>query len=142
MLFLTEPSDFKKKYDVVCCICIRDDKVLLLQRQDHKPQGSQWGFPAGKVDPAEPLLKAIQRELAEETGLTLAEAEFTYLGKAYTRYPDYDFLFHMYKAQIPPKLVVTINPNEHKKYTWIELNQLKTLDLMEDLEGCIDTFLK
>ncbi len=140
MIFAEKPSGFKNKFDIVSCFCIKEDKFLFLHRQNHKPQGNTWGVPAGKADPGEDLTNAIQRELKEETGLTVTKKEIRYLGKVYTRYPDYDFTFHMYKTIIKGNAKVTINPKEHKDFKWVAQTSLSKLALMEDIEECIKLF--
>jgi 8-oxo-dGTP pyrophosphatase MutT (NUDIX family) len=49
---------------------IRDDagRVLLQQRTDN----GRWGLPGGAVEFGESVLEALQREVLEETGLTIA----------------------------------------------------------------------
>jgi ADP-ribose pyrophosphatase YjhB (NUDIX family) len=46
----------------------RRGRLLLQQRSD----GGQWGLPGGSVEIGESVREAIQREVHEETGLTVA----------------------------------------------------------------------
>ncbi|MEB3311126.1 MAG: NUDIX hydrolase [Snowella sp.] len=44
-----------------------DGRIVLIQRRDT----GQWGLPGGLVDYGEDILTTVQRELTEETGLTV-----------------------------------------------------------------------
>ncbi len=56
------------------CAVIRDgDRVLAMRRAAHKDAGAGlWETVSGRVEPDEDPLSAMQRELAEETGLEVA----------------------------------------------------------------------
>lgn len=45
-------------------------RVLLVQR-GHEPRKGSWGLPGGLIDVGERLTAAVQREVLEETGLTV-----------------------------------------------------------------------
>ena len=63
----------------VMMIPLLDDGQVILERQYRYPLGrSLIEFPAGKIDPGEPLLECARRELLEETGYVASE--WTYLG--------------------------------------------------------------
>src|SRR3954467_15793587 len=50
--------------------------VLLQERDEHAPVApEQWGIVGGHVDPGEERPHAMRRELVEETGLRLDEAD-------------------------------------------------------------------
>ena len=49
-------------------------RVLLAQRPAGKHLAGYWEFPGGKVEPGEPLLDALARELREELGVELQSA--------------------------------------------------------------------
>jgi mutator protein MutT len=51
-----------------------DGKVLLVRRASWDTMPGMWELPGGKVDRGEKVMKALGRELEEETGLMLAEA--------------------------------------------------------------------
>lgn len=50
-----------------------DSKYLLLQRAAamNSETEAHWDIPGGRIEPEEPLLEALAREISEETGLTL-----------------------------------------------------------------------
>ena len=52
----------------VIAVVWRARRVLLVRRHN-PPNAWAWGFPGGKLEPGEPVLRAAERELHEETGL-------------------------------------------------------------------------
>jgi len=44
------PENFNPKFEVVSCFVEYEDEILLLRRQDHKPEPNTYGVPAGKID--------------------------------------------------------------------------------------------
>jgi 8-oxo-dGTP diphosphatase len=59
---------------VVPCVgaVVRDgqDRLLLIKR-GHEPGAGLWSLPGGRVEPGESDAQAVQREVLEETGLTV-----------------------------------------------------------------------
>ena len=71
---------------VSCGVVVTDGGRVLL---GHATRSPRWDIPKGTAEPAESLVAAAVRELAEETGLTVAEAELRSLGvHAYLRDKD------------------------------------------------------
>lgn len=56
--------------DAVTIICIREDEMFLAQREYAHPIGKKiWQFPGGSINKNEPIKKAADRELQEESNL-------------------------------------------------------------------------
>ena len=132
MISKTKLPGFYKKFDVVSVFIENAGEILLLLRQDHKPQGNTWGMPAGKVKHGEALLDALVREVREEIGLRIYRQECKYSEGYYVRYTDYDFLYHVYHLFVPEKPTLNINMNEHKDYRWVKPVEALKLDLIQD----------
>ncbi len=132
------PEHFNPRFEVVSCFVEYRDEILLLLRQDHKPEGNTYGVPAGKVDPGETICKAMEREWGEETKLDLSDAE--YFDKLYVRYPDYDFIYHMFSKRFATRPDIIINPKEHKSFTRKTPKEALKSELIRDLDACIRLF--
>ena len=137
MIFLTKPSNFKANFECVSCFVETLGDILVLLRQDYKPQGNTWGLPAGKREKDEEPLEAMVRELGEEIGLVAQPSKVDYYSTVYVRYPDVDFVYHMFRLQLPQKITIILNPREHKEFRWTSPVNALTMDLVPDLGECI-----
>ena len=57
--------------DVVCGLCVRDGRLLIVQRKPGGRHGGYWEFPGGKIEMGESAEQSLVRELAEELGMTV-----------------------------------------------------------------------
>ena len=63
----------------VALIMDEQQRVLITQRALHSPHGGLWEFPGGKIEPDdETPLSALIREVKEEVGLNVLQADFLY----------------------------------------------------------------
>jgi 8-oxo-dGTP pyrophosphatase MutT (NUDIX family) len=137
MIFRDEPADFKNETDVVGCYVQYGGEFVLLHRQPHKSSGNKFGLPAGKVDPGESTLQAMQREIWEETGLTIPGEMIENIGSVFVRHNGHDFRYHMFATTLPAFPQITINPKEHQGHRWASPAEALTMDLVHDLDTCI-----
>lgn len=63
-----------REIHVAVGVIVREGRVLIARRPDHVHQGGLLEFPGGKVEPGETVQRALIREIAEETGLSLSES--------------------------------------------------------------------
>ena len=62
--------------EVAVGILLRADGAMLLAtRPEGKPYAGYWEFPGGKIEAGETVQQALRRELIEELGITIGEAE-------------------------------------------------------------------
>jgi 8-oxo-dGTP pyrophosphatase MutT (NUDIX family) len=92
---------------------------------------------AGKVDQGENLTQALIREVEEEIGLVVRPDDLKYFAGYYVRYPNYDYLYHIYHLSLSEKPVLNVNKDEHKDYRWITPKEALKLDLILDEDSCI-----
>lgn len=71
-----ETQDTRTHTEVAVGILIRADGALLLStRPEGKPYAGYWEFPGGKIEEGESVAQALQRELIEELGVTIDQAQ-------------------------------------------------------------------
>jgi 8-oxo-dGTP diphosphatase len=137
-----EPSDFKPKFRVVSAYILVSDRFLLLLRNEDKSEGNKWGVPGGKIDDGETPGQAVRREIAEETGIELAEERFDFFKTAYVRYPDYDFIFHMYSARLEAEPSLVVSLSEHQEARWMTPEEALSSALVMGNEVLVREFFK
>ena len=116
---------------VVGCFLEYNNKFVLLKRHSHKPDGSTWGLPAGKVESKEADKTAMMRELYEETGYQSNGSELKLLGV-------YDFTtpsgttnnFVTYSIKLDEPHEVILENAAHSECRWVSVEEA---DQMPDL---------
>jgi 8-oxo-dGTP pyrophosphatase MutT (NUDIX family) len=139
MIHTNLPARFSPRFEIVSCYIEWDSRILLLHRNEGKSGGGKWGLPAGKVERGENIVDAIIREIREETGhdLDADRDKLRYLRKVYVRYPEYDFVFHMFKMQMDNGLNVILRQSEHQAYSWHSPKDTLDLNLVRGLDACV-----
>lgn len=140
MIYKNIPKKFKPRFEIASCYMEYAGKILLLHRHNHKSEGGRWGVPAGKIDNKESQLDAMVREIKEETGQDVSLEQLEYLTKVYVKYPEYDFIYHMFRAKLNKKPQVVLNEREHKAFKWASPKDTIGLELVRDLGKCIKMF--
>jgi 8-oxo-dGTP diphosphatase len=90
-------DDPRQTDDLIVCAgaVIRDDAGrLLLVRRAHPPAVGTWTLPGGRVEPGETPQQAAEREVFEETALTVE------VGKLLATVPVMGFLVHDFAATV------------------------------------------
>lgn len=140
MLLKEPPLNFSIKAEVVAVLPFIEDNILLLQRLPSHPQANLWCPPGGKIHPNEKTATAAVRELFEETGIKIEENLLIDLGKFYVRYPNGDFVFYLYKADVPKSCVtaIQIRANEHQNFCLCPVHDIDYLPLTPGLNECFE----
>lgn len=138
-IYLSPPHDFKPKFHAVGCFCEYEDKILVLWRNPEVVEGNTWGIPGGKINKDELPRDGVIRETFEETGLNVnSDTDLLELRKHYIRLSHLDFVFHMYRIQLPEQYDIKLAPKEHQEYRWLTIPQIFDLPL---ITGEIESFL-
>jgi ADP-ribose pyrophosphatase YjhB (NUDIX family) len=110
------------------------ERVLLLRGVDPDDPGAGdwWITPGGGVDPGETLAEGARRELAEETGLVLADVgapvwfrtvEFMFLGRRY-RQAETFFLARVDRHEVDPSGWSEVERRVVRETRWWDLDAL------------------
>lgn len=104
----------------------KDDVVLIGQRPFGKPYSGYWEFPGGKIEKAETAADALSRELHEELGIRVLQAERWF---EYTHhYPDKTVALQFWRI-----LSYEGDPvgKENQTLCWVNFSELQELNLLE-----------
>lgn len=137
MLFKKTLNDNPPLFKAVGCICILEDKILLLKRVLGKSYPGCWGIPSGKIKENESPIKAIVRELFEETGILLSSENLTKINTYHIVNNDMSFLYTLYVSNLKISPKIKLNNKEHTKSDWFNPDNALRLELIPDLDECL-----
>ncbi len=137
MISVKPPENFQPIFEVVACLLEQAGEILLLHRQSHKNQPNTWGLPAGKVETGESREQALTREIFQETGYVVDPYQPKHVITRNVRYPEFDFVYHMYHLSLTIRPTIQINLGEHQASQWVSPNRALELNLILDLPDCL-----
>ena len=111
---------------VTLVYCVRDDKVLLLNRKK-PPYPGYWVAPGGKIDPGESPREGALRELYEETGLSAKHAELRAIISETSPHPEWQWLIFIYRVKEPEGELIS-DPCEGELH-WFSTDELDTVKI-------------
>lgn len=142
MTIISSPN-FAADLGVAGIFLLHQGKILLLKRPPESKHPSKWGVPAGKLEKEETPIKAIIREVQEETGIVLDELRLVHHEKTPVRDEKNgrDFWYFEYAYEFLELPQVNIN-HEHEDFCWVTPKEALELDLIHDEDYCIKRFFK
>lgn len=126
-----------KIINVTCAIILKDEKILVAQRNEKMKLPLKWEFPGGKLEFNESETECIKREIKEEININIEV-----LQKLSNNIHDYG----TFKINLIPFFVQYISGEiklaEHKDYRLLERSELLNLDWAEADLPIVEEFLK
>jgi 8-oxo-dGTP pyrophosphatase MutT (NUDIX family) len=131
---LSEAEDKDKKEEkqknAVAVIVNSDNKILLLKRAKIKDiwMPEKWALVGGRIEKGETPQKAVEREITEETGLTIDKFIKTF---AIHRNPG--SIEHIFACRYDGDPTdITLN-EENTNYGWYDIDEMNYLDIVPHL---------
>ena len=113
-------------HTVVAGIIWRRNQFLIQKRYTNGMLGGLWEFPGGKVEPGEPLIDALKREIKEECGIrTKIIKQVGFINHAYSHFSITLYLYHCKTKGEPlvqKRIHKWITPGEIEKYAFPKAN--------------------
>ncbi len=112
---------------VVAAALLKNDGTVLIQR---RPAGTDlaghWEFPGGKIENGETPEQALVRELAEELGLVVDQADLFPMGFATGWSKSRPLILLLFGAKQWQGEAVALHASE---FAWIDVDALKSLPM-------------
>ena len=137
LVFQEPPVNFNPTLEVAACFIRVDKQMLFMKRHPRKSEGDKWGIPDGCREKGEQASETVIREIQEEAGIALVHSQLEHKGTVFIRYPEVDFIYHMFEHVLDSFPSLLMMSEEHTDYRWITLEEAITLPLIRGEEECI-----
>jgi 8-oxo-dGTP diphosphatase len=112
-------------------VAVLDGAVLLIQRATD-PHAGKWSIPGGHVEAGETLADAVERELREETGLSVRCGPL--LGWVERIGPGYHFVILDFTVEVSDDPAGVVAGSDAGAVAWVPLEEVPTLSLVDGVE--------
>ncbi len=121
---MTQGSDAKPLVLVAAVALIRrDGRLLLAQRPKGKAMAGLWEFPGGKVEAGESPQGALARELMEELGIAVSEADMEAFSFASHAYEKFHLLMPVFIAR---RWEGEVEAREGQQLAWVSAAEIRS----------------
>ncbi len=141
--------DKKTKVVVSALICLKDNVLLLRRAKNFEGLAfgkGIWDLPGGKVEFGFGLEEALQKELNEETAMSLEQQSRISLENAFA-YLISDSLNSVHRINLFYKLVLSETPSiqlseEHDAYFFASMEDMESLNMIEPVRSFLLRYLQ
>ncbi len=127
-------SKAEKTILTVMCLVYKDNMILMQNRNKRDWQG--FTLPGGHVEKEESIVKAVIREIKEETGLTIFEPKLCGL-KQFQTEEDERYLVLLFKTD---KFEGKLSSSDEGEMLWIDKDKLDDYELVKDFKDLLQVF--
>jgi 8-oxo-dGTP diphosphatase len=120
MANLNGQYDAELVHVVAAAIFNDQGQVLITRRADHVHQGGLWEFPGGKLEAGESVQDGLKRELLEEVGISINQAQP--LIRLRHDYPDKSVLLDVWRVE---DFSGTAHGAEGQPLNWVRVDELR-----------------
>jgi len=125
-------------------IVVHEGTVLLLREAayDEGTKEGKWDVPGGRINPEEPILEGLRREVMEESGLTIKPGRV--LG-VFETFPiikgEACHIVRVYYEATPQTLEVVLS-QDHAEFAWVTVADLEGKECVSDVEELVKSVLQ
>ena len=124
-------------------LIVHEGKVLLVREAayDEGVSTGMWDVPGGRINPEEPILEGLQREVTEESGLKIEPGAAP---GVFETFPEIKGeVCHVVRVFYKAKALTTdvVLSQDHDTYEWVTLEDLEGKVLVSSLEELIHKVL-
>jgi 8-oxo-dGTP diphosphatase len=126
-------SKVKQPVIAVGAVIFQNERVLLVKR-NNPPNADQWAIPGGKVRLGESLHAAAEREILEETGITIKALNPVYTFELIEKVPQGDVAYHYVIIDMLAEYI-SGQPrpaDDASAAAWVDRNMLHTLPVNQE----------
>lgn len=119
---------------VTAAVIERNGKVLIAKRGATDRLAHKWEFPGGKIEQGETPEECLQRELAEEFGVTAEIKELICSNKHDYSHASIELLAYRICGMVGEPV-----PKEHDEIRWVSLGELADFDFADADRPIVET---
>lgn len=127
---MTGPGAPRRPQIAVGAVAVDGDSLLLVRRAQ-PPQAGRWSLPGGRVERGETLARAVEREVQEETGLSVRCGPL--LGWVERMDDDHHFVILDFTVSVEGGS--PMSGGDASAVAWVPLAELSGLDLVDGLDA-------